>query len=122
MQLLCESVCDRFRLACGNLHAIPLRREIADDDGRIRCTRLIHEGQQRASDNGKGHCAGLVVGDIENGAGWVAVDELDAKDLGLWEGSFYVDGEGGCLELGLIAYFAANLLNIFDLNASLAPS
>lgn len=68
------------------------------------------------------HGAGLVVGDIEDGAGRVAVDELDAKYLGLREGCFDVQGEGGRLKFSLVAYFAADFLDVFDLNITLAPS
>lgn len=42
----------------------------------------------------------------------MAVNELDAEDLGLREGSLDVNGEGGGLVLALVG---GDFLNVFDL-------
>lgn len=51
--------------------------------------------RRKSSANGAdGDWLRLVVGDVENSLGDLAVDDLDAKDLGLWEG-----GDDGDIEV-----------------------
>ena len=68
-----------------------------------------------AADDGDGDGGGLVVGDVEDGASGVVVDEFDAEDFALREGGEDVDGESRGLEFGFVGYFVANLLDFFYL-------
>jgi hypothetical protein len=64
-----------------------------------------------------GYGGGLVVGDIEDGAGGMVVDQFDPEDFGLWEGRADLDGEGRRLKFRFVAEFSAfgDLLDVFDL-------
>lgn len=102
MQLRSKTVRDALALASRNLYPIFLRRQIPNHHRRIRRTRGIQRADQRAADDLQGYGLGFMVGNVEDGAGGVAVDELDAEDFGLGEGGFDVDGEDGGLEFGFV--------------------
>lgn len=48
----------------------------------------LGEGVQGSSDDGNGDRRNLVVRKVQNDIGVMVVNELDAEDLCVWEGSF----------------------------------
>lgn len=117
VQLRRERVGQTLPLSCRDLHAISLRCQVAHDLRWIRGSRSIEQSGQRAADYLHGYGGGLVVGDIEDGAGGMVVDQFDPEDFGLWEGRADLDGEGRRLKFRFVAEFSAfgDLLDVFDL-------
>jgi len=66
--------------------------------------------EQRTADDGDGDALGLLVVDGKAGFGSMAVDQLDAEDLRLWEA-----GRDGDLEVRRLGLLVDNLFDIFDL-------
>lgn len=111
-----EGVSQGLALASGNGDAIALGGEVAQDDGDLRRAGDIDGGGEGAADNQDLDGLWLLVVDVENGAGGVAVDELDAEDLCLREGGGDVDvNVGGLLLVGVLDLF----LDCFDLEGLL---
>jgi hypothetical protein len=104
-----ERVGEGFLLACGDAHAVFLGGEVLEDLG------LIGLGGERAADNQDLDGLGLLVVDIENGAGGVSVDELNAKDLCLRERGGDFDIEVGCLLVARVLDLFLYALDLFDL-------
>lgn len=104
MHLGAEAVRDRLLLSSGDLEGVLLAGQVAQDAGLS--ASIIEEG---SADNGDADGRGLLVLDGEAGLGRVAVDELDAEDLGLREA-----GGDGYLEVGGDGVLF-NLFNAFDL-------
>ena len=98
-----EAIGQRLLLAGGDLQAIALAGEVAQD---LSLVALVLD--QRAADNGDGDGLGLLVVDGQAGLGRVAVDQLDAEDLRLREA-----GGNGDLEIGRLGLAALN--SLFDL-------
>jgi len=105
-----EGVGEGFLLARGNANAELLRGEVPEDLG------LVGLGGERAADNQDLDGLGLLVVDIEDGAGGVAVDELDAEDLCVREGGGDVDVDVGRLLLaGVLNLLLDAALDLFVL-------
>jgi hypothetical protein len=104
-----EGVGEGLLLAGGDADAVFLGGEVLEDLG------LVGLGGERAADDQDLDGLGLLVVDIEDGAGGVAVDELDAKDLCLGEGGGDVDVEVGCLLLEGVFDGLFDALDLFDL-------
>lgn len=71
-------------------------RQVAEDGGRSRgvCGQRLG-GHELAADEGDVDGASFVVGDVNEGLGGPAIDQLDAEDVGLGEGGFNVGLEVG---------------------------
>jgi hypothetical protein len=104
-----EGVGEGLLLAGGDADAVFLGGEVLEDLG------LVGLGGERAADDQDLDGLGLLVVDIEDGAGGVPVDELDAKDLCLGEGGGDVDVEVGCLLLEGVFDGLFDALDLFDL-------
>ena len=104
-----EGVGEGLLLAGGDADAELLGGEVPEDLG------LVGLGGERAADDQDLDGLGLLVVDIEDGAGGVPVDELDAKDLCLGEGGGDVDVEVGCLLLEGVFDGLFDALDLFDL-------
>ena len=115
VQLRRETVRHALLLARRYTHTISLRGEIAHDDGRVGGARDVRGRYEGAADDGDDYGGGLVVGDAEDGAGGVAVDEFDAEDFGLREGGLDLDGEGGGLQFAVVGEFVGEFFDVFDL-------
>lgn len=115
-----ERVCESLALAGGDRDAIALGGEVAEDGRDLRRARDVYGSGERAANDQDLDGLGLLVVDVEDGTGGVAVHELDAEDLCLREGGGNVDidvGRGlgrGVLDLLL------DTLDVFDLVAALA--
>lgn len=107
-----EGVGQRLALASGDRNAIALGGEVAQNDGDLRRAGDIDGSGEGTADNQDLDGLGLLVVNIEDGAGGVAVDELHAEDLGLRERSGDVDIDVGRLLLGGVFDF---FLDLFDL-------
>lgn len=119
MQLRREGVRQGLALASWNLDVVPLHGQVADD---LRpCSIETRHCHQRAADEGHGHGLRLFIGEGEDGAGGVAVDQLDAEDFSLGEGGrdfdFEVRRGGGVFDF-LFELFDGGL-DTCELNASL---
>jgi hypothetical protein len=110
-----ERVGESFVLAGGDGDAIALGGQVAQDGGDLRCARNIDGSGEGATDNHDLDGLGLLVVDIENGAGRAAVDELNAKDLCVREGSLDVDVDVGSLLLAGVLDVLFDTLDILDL-------
>lgn len=108
-----EGVGQALVLAGRDGDAIALGGQVAQDDGDLGRTGDVDGCGQRATDQQDCDGLGLLVVDIEDGAGWVTVDELHAEDLGLREGGGDVDLDVGSLLLGRIVDLI--LGDLFDL-------
>ena len=105
-----ERVGEGLLLACGDAHAVLLRGEVPENLG------LVGLSGERAADNQDLDGLGLLVVDIEDGAGGVAVDELDAEDLCVREGGGDVDVDvGGLLLAGVFDLLFDAALDLFGL-------
>jgi hypothetical protein len=105
-----ERVGESLLLACRDADAVFLRGEVLEDLG------LVGLGGERAADNHDLDGLSLLVVDIEDGAGGVAVDELDTEDLCIGEGGGDVDVDvGGLLLAGVLDLFLY-ALDLFDLD------
>ena len=104
-----ERVGKGLLLACGDADAVFLGGEVLEDLG------LVGLGGERAADDQDLDGLGLLVVDIEDGAGGVAVDELDAEDLCLREGGGDFDIEVGSLLLGRVLDLLLDALDLVDL-------
>lgn len=102
-------------LTSGDRDTIARGREVADNDRWVRSARHILRRQEGAADDEDADGLGLGVVDVEDCAGWVAVDELDAKDLGVGEGGLDVDLQVGRLKLAGVFDIVFELLDVFDL-------
>jgi hypothetical protein len=108
-----EGVGEGLLLARGDADAVLLGGEVLEDLG------LVGLGGERAADDQDLDGLGLLVVDIEDGAGGVAVDELDAEDLCLREGGGDVDVKVGCLLLEGVFDLLFDALDLFDLGLML---
>ena len=99
VELRGERVGQALAGACGDRDTILLAGQVADDDGGLGRARGIKGCEERAANEHDVDGCGFVVGHIEDRAGWVAVDQLDAEDLGVGERSGDFDVEIGRLKL-----------------------
>lgn len=99
MHLGGEGVRDGFGLAGGDLGGVAGSSQVAQD---VRLRTIL---DQRASDDGDADGLRLLIGDGEHRLSLMAIDELDAEDLGLRERS--ADGD---LEVGSLAL----LIHVFN--------
>jgi hypothetical protein len=111
-----ERVGESLVLAGGDGDAIALGGQVAQDGGDLRCARNIDGSGKRAADNQDLDGLGLLVVDIENGAGRAAVDELDAKDLCVRERGLDVDVDVGRLLLARVLNVLFDTLDVLDLS------
>lgn len=107
-----EGVGQRLALSSGDGDAIALGGEVAQNDGDLRRAGDIDGSGEGTADNQDLDGLGLLVVNIEDGAGGVAVDKLHTEDLGLRERSGDVDIDVGRLLLGRVFDF---FLDLFDL-------
>jgi hypothetical protein len=110
-----ERVGESLFLAGGNGDAIALGGQVAQDSGDLRRAGDIDGSGKRATDDQDLDGLGLLVVDIEHGAGRAAVDELNAKDLCVREGGLDVDVDVGSLLLAGVFDVVFDTLHIFDL-------
>lgn len=96
LHVLRERVRDLLGLASRNLEVVLGGGQVAQDAlvGRGVGGKLLG-GVKSTGEEGEGEGGGLAVGDGDEGLGRVAVDELDAEDVGVWEGGGKV-GVQGC--------------------------
>ena len=104
-------------LAGGDGDAIALRGQVAQDGRDLRRAGDINGSGERATDDQDGDGLGFLVVDVEDGAGGVAVDELDAEDLCLREGGLDVDVDVGSLLLARVLDALLDTLDILDLES-----
>lgn len=94
VQLSGEGIGHRLLCSSGDVDRVLARSEVAHN--LLLAGHLL---DQRTANERHGNGRGLLVVDGEAGFGGMAVDELDAEDLRLWEGDGYGDIEFGCLRL-----------------------
>jgi hypothetical protein len=109
-----ERVGEGLLLAGGDADAVLLRGEVLEHLG------LVGLGGERAADDQDLDGLGLLVVDIEDGAGRVAVDELHAEDLCLREGGGDVDVEVGSLLLEGVFDCLFDAFDLFDLGVGVS--
>lgn len=115
-----ERVSESLALAGGNGDAIALGGEVAEDGRDLRRARDVDRSGERAADNQDLNGLGLLVVDVEDGTGGVAVHELDAEYLCLREGGGDVDIDVGRGLGGGVLDLLLDTLDVFDLVAALA--
>lgn len=121
MQLRSEAVWDRLRLARRNLQTNSCCGQVAHNLRRVGSTGNSNRRDKRAADDGDSDRLRLLVGDLEDCARGMAIDQLDAEDLGLREGGADVDVQLGRLDVGIICCggcgggIVGYLFNLFDL-------
>ena len=104
-------------LAGGDRDAIALGGQVAQDGRSLRRAGHIDGSGERATDDQDGDGLGFLVVDVEDGAGGVAVDELDAEDLCLREGGLDVDVDVGSLLLAGVLDVLLDTLDFLDLES-----
>lgn len=108
VHLGCEAEGQGLLLAGGDGDIVAGGSQVAEDNWRVRGTRLAIGSQERATDEQEVDGLGLVVCDGEESLGGMAIDELDTKDLAVREDGRDVDGKlgghAGVLEL-LLGHF-----------------
>lgn len=99
-----ERVGKRLSLAGGDDGVVSDGAQVADDaDRRVSILRQRLQGVERTTDKCELDGLILVVGNLDHGLGGTSVDQLDAKDVGLGEGSRDVGLElGGVLRAASI--------------------
>ena len=112
-----ERVSESLVLAGGDGDAIALGGQVAQNGRGIRRARDIDGSGERATDDQDGDGLGFLVVDVEDGAGGVAVDELDAEDLCLREGGLDVDVDVGSLLLAGVLDVVLDTLDFLDLES-----
>lgn len=115
VHLGCEGVGEGLVLAGGDGDAIALGGQVAQDGGDLRRAGNIDGGGEGATNDQDLNGLGLLVMHIEDGAGGVAVDELDAEDLCFREGGLDVDVDVGRLLLAGVLNVVLDTLNLLDL-------
>lgn len=110
-----EGVSEGLLLTGGDGDAIALGGQVAQDGGDLRRAGDIDGGGEGAADNEDLDGFGFLVVDIEDGAGGVAIDELDAEDLCLRERGGDVDIDVGSGLLAGILDLLLDALDILDL-------
>jgi hypothetical protein len=106
-------------LASGDGDTITLGSQVAQDGGDLRRAGDIDGGREGSADDQDGDGFGFLVVDVEDGAGGVAVDELDAEDLCLREGGLDIDIDVGSLLLTWVLDVFFDALGFFDLGGVL---
>ena len=114
-----ERVGESLVLAGGDGDAIALGGQVAQDGGDFRRAGDIDGSGEGAADDQDLDGFGFLVVHVEDGAGGVAVDELDAEDLCLREGGGDVDVEVGCLLLEGVFDLLFDALDLLDLGLML---
>ena len=110
-------------LAGGDGDAIALGGQVAQDGRSLGRAGDIDGSGERATNDQDGDGLGFLVVDVEDGAGGVAVDELDAEDLCLREGGLDVDVDVGRLLLaGVLDLLFDAALDLLDLGRVLVGS
>lgn len=104
-------------LAGGDRNAIALGGQVAQNGRDLRRAGDIDGSGERATDDQNGDGLGFLVVDVEDGAGGVAVDELDAEDLCLREGGLDVDVDVGSLLLAGVLDGLLDTLDFLDLES-----
>lgn len=94
MHLGAERVCDRLRLAGGNLNLVPRGGQVAEDDSLV--ANIL---EKRSANDGNANGFGFLILDVEDSLRGVAVDELHAENLGLREFGLDLDVQVGRLRL-----------------------
>lgn len=81
-----EAVRQDLLLRSGNLNIVAGAGDVADD-GRVGIGSSLQwlQAGKLSSNEGYGDGSLLVVCELEQGLGWAAIDQLDAKDLNLGE-------------------------------------
>lgn len=115
VHLGCEGVGEGLVLAGGDGDAVALGGQVAQDGGDLRRAGDIDGSGEGATNDQDLDGLGLLVVHIEDGAGGVAVDELDAEDLCLWEGGLDVDVNVGSLLLAGVLDVVFDTLDLLDL-------
>lgn len=115
VHLGCEGVGESLVLAGGDGDAIALGGQVAQDGGDLRRAGNIDGSGERASDDQDLDGFGFLVVDVEDGAGGVAVDELDAEDFCVREGGLDVDVDVGGLLLAGVLDVVFDTLDFLDL-------
>jgi hypothetical protein len=110
-----ERVGESLFLASGDGDAIALGGQVAQDSGNLRRAGDIDGSGKRATNDQDLDGLGLLVVDIEDGAGRAAVDELNAKDFCVREGGLDVDVDVGSLLLAWVLDVVFDTLDILDL-------
>jgi hypothetical protein len=114
-----ERVSEGLVLASGDGDTITLGSQVAQDGGDLRRAGDIDGGREGSADDQDGDGFGFLVVDVEDGAGGVAVDELDAEDLCLREGGLDIDIDVGSLLLTWVLDVFFDALGFFDLGGVL---
>ena len=70
-----------------NLDAITRSSQVANN------LAVLAQIPQTGAEDVESDRVGLIIGERNQGLGWVAIDELDTKDLRLGESSVHLDGE-----------------------------
>jgi hypothetical protein len=112
-----ERVGEGLVLAGGDGDAIALGGQVAQDGRDLRRTGDIDGGGERATNDQDGNGLGFLVVDVEDGAGGVAVDELNAEDFCLREGGLDVDVDVGSLLLAGVLDVVLDTLDFLDLES-----
>lgn len=86
-----EAVGQALLLSCRDLDVVSRRGQVADD------LALVIKSPEITTDKVHGDRRGLLVAERDQGLGRLAIDELDAEDLGGREGSLHRDGQLWCL-------------------------
>jgi hypothetical protein len=115
VHLGCERVGESLVLAGRDGDAIALGGQVAQDGRDLRRAGDIDGSGERATDDQDLDGFGFLVVDVEDGAGGVAVDELDTEDLCLREGGLDVDIDVGCLLLAGVLDVVLDTLDFLDL-------
>lgn len=82
VQLGREAVGQGLALASRDLYTVALGSKVADNGRWAWSTRDANRRHERASDKHQRHGCGLIVGNGQHSLRGMAIDKLDAKDLG----------------------------------------
>ena len=110
-----ERVGEGLVLAGRNGDAIALSGQVAQDSRDLGRAGDIDGSGERATNDQDLDGLGFLVVDVEDGAGGVAVDELDAEDLCLRESGLDVDVDVGSLLLAGVLDVVLDTLDFLDL-------
>jgi hypothetical protein len=109
-----KAVRDRLLLASWDQKLVLADSQVADDCGRVGSARDTRGGQKRATNVAKMDGSGLLVDNREDGIGRVAIDQLDAKHLGIREGNRNLDFQLGRLLLSRVFELFDNFGGLFE--------
>ena len=112
-----ERISEGLVLAGGDGDAIALGGQVAQYGRSLRRAGDIDGSGERATNDQDGDGLGFLVVDVEDGAGGVAVDKLDAEDLCLREGGLDVDVDVGSLLLAGVLDVLLDTLDFLDLES-----